>query len=155
MKKIYVTPKQQVSITCDDCGGTCTNKLPMHIRGNVPVKAKCRCGHDIDMIFEFRQAYRKSTNLRGLLQKSVSDSERQLVQVQNLSQGGIKITTRERHNFHHDDVCMLTFTLDNPPRSQIDKHIQVKYIHGQMIGAQFCPEDQLSYQKEIGFYLMG
>jgi hypothetical protein len=31
----------------------------------------------------------------------------------------------------------------------------IKYIDKQVIGAQFCPEDQWSYQKEIGFYLMG
>jgi hypothetical protein len=155
MKKAYVTPKQQVSITCDECGGTYTNKVPTHIRGNMLVKARCRCGHDIDMIFEFRQAYRKPTNLRGLLQKHVTGTKGQAIQVQNLSQGGIKIVTREQREIHHDDICMLTFTLNNPQRSQIDKQIRVKYIDGQMIGAQFCPEDKFSYQKEIGFYLMG
>jgi hypothetical protein len=155
MKKIYVTPTRQVSIICDECGGTYTNKVPTHICGNVLVKARCRCGHDTDLIFEFRQAYRKSTSLRGRLQKHATGTKGQAVQVQNLSRDGIKFATSEWHNIHQADLYTLTFTLDNNQRSTIDKKIQIKYIDGKMIGAQFCPEDQLTYQKEIGFYLMG
>jgi hypothetical protein len=154
MKTLYVNPGQRVSITCDHCGGTHAAKVPLHIRGNTPVKARCRCGNAVDVIFEFRQAYRKPTCLRGLWQKHVTDVVGRAAQIRNLSQSGLKFSTRWWRDIHDDDVLILTFTLDNVQRSTIHKQILVKYIDNQMIGAQFCLEDQFSYQKEIGFYLM-
>ena len=139
MKKVYVNPKQRVSITCDHCGSTYTDKVPMHIRGNTLVKARCRCGHDMDVVFEFRQAYRKPTSLYGQLQKPAIKTGRQAAQVQDLSRGGLRFSTREWHSIHHGDVFMLAFTLDDPKRSQIDKQIIVKYVQQQTIGAQFAP----------------
>lgn len=78
-----------------------------------------------------------------------------MAQVRNISQHGIKFTTRGWRDIHPDDVLTLVFTLDNGQRSEIDKQIIVKYVDKQTIGAQFSPEDQHSHQTEIGFYLMG
>ena len=154
MKKVYVNAKQYVAITCDECGKTYTNKAPLNIRGNTLVKARCRCGNDLEIVFEFRQAYRKPTNLHGKVQKPVSDTARQAAQVQNISQSGIRLAAAKWHNIHQNDVVNVAFTLDDPQRSQVDKKAVVKYVDQQAIGAQFCPEDQQSYQKEIGYYLM-
>ncbi len=150
-----MNPKQQISITCDHCGSTHTARVPIHIRGNTPAKVNCPCGAAVDVTFEFRRAYRKSTFLQGLLQRHATDVVGQAAQIRNLSQSGIKLTTRWWRNIHKNDVLALSFILDNPQRSKIDKRVIVKYIDNQVIGAQFCPEDELSYQKEIGFYLMG
>ena len=155
MKKIYVTPHQQVSITCDECFGTYTSAAPKHVRGNAVVKARCRCGKDLEVIFEFRQAYRKPTQLHGQLQPYGTHDGRQAIQVHNLSQKGIQFATRAWRKIQPGDVLTLTFALDNPQRSKIDKQVEVKYVGEQMIGAQFCAEDEYAYQKEIGYYLMG
>ncbi|ETX08314.1 hypothetical protein [Candidatus Entotheonella palauensis] len=155
MKKLYVNAKQQVTITCVHCGGSYTTTVPLHIRGNTPATAKCPCGEAMQVVFEFRQAYRKRTFLQGLLQRHVTDVVGQAAQIRNLSQSGLQLTTRWWRNLHTNDVLSITFILDNPQRSKIDKRIIVKYIDQKVIGATFCPEDQLSYQKEIGFYLMG
>ena len=155
MKKVYVNSKQYVVITCDHCGKTYTNKAPLHIRGNTLVKARCQCGADLEIVFEFRQAYRKPTSLRGQVTKPVADAARQVAEVQNISQNGIRFAAGRLHNIHQNDVLNVAFTLDDAQHSQVDKKVIVKYVDRQSVGAQFCPEDQLSYQKEIGFYLMG
>ncbi|PON18249.1 hypothetical protein C2W62_08915 [Candidatus Entotheonella serta] len=154
MKTLYVNSEQEVTISCPACGGAHTTKVPLHIRGNQPTTAKCLCGRAIDVTFEFRRTYRKNTSLQGLLQRHVTDVVGQAAQIRNLSQNGVQLTTRRWRNFHKHDILTLTFILDNPQRSQIDKRVEVKYVEQQLIGVAFCPEDQLSYQKEIGFYLM-
>ena len=154
MKKIYVNNQRCVAITCDACGKTYTNKAPLNIRGNTLVKARCQCGNDIEFVFEFRQAYRKPTSLYGQLQTSDHSSIRQPAQIQNISRTGVRFATSKLRNIRQNDVLNVAFTLDDPQRSQVDKQIIVKYINQQAIGGQFSPEDQLSYQKEIGYYLM-
>jgi hypothetical protein len=154
MKKVYVNSKQQVSITCEACGKTYTRKVPLHIRGNTLVKARCQCGNDLEVAFEFRQAYRKSTNLPGKLQKPGNKASQQAAEVKNLSQSGIRFATCQWHNIHQNDILKVNFILDNSQSSQVNKQVIVKYVNQQGIGAEFCPEDQLSYQKEIGFYLI-
>ncbi len=155
MKTFYVNSEQKVTIVCEHCGGVHTTKVPLHIRGNTKAKAQCLCGKTVDMTLEFRNTHRKSTFLQGLLQRHVTDVVGQAAQIRDISANGIRLTTRWWRNIHKHDVLSLTFVLDNPQRSKIDKRIMVKHIDKQVIGAQFCPEDQLSYQKEIGFYLMG
>ncbi len=155
MKKLYVNPNQQVTITCDQCGNAHTTKVPLRIRGNEPTKVRCLCGAAIRATFEFRQMYRKPTFLQGLLQRHATDVVGQAAQIRDLSQGGIKLTTRWWRSVHKNDVLALTFILDDPQRSKIQKRVIVKHMDQQVIRAQFCPEDELSYQKELGFYLMG
>jgi hypothetical protein len=155
MKKIYVNPKQQITLTCDHCQHTYTAKVPLHIRSHTPIKVKCRCGSIADVLFEFRQAYRKTTSLQGLLRLPATDVTEQAAQIRNLSRDGLQLTIRRWRHIDRHDIIAITFVLDNPQRSHIDKRAMVKYIDKQVVGAQFCPEDQLSYQKEIGFYLMG
>ncbi len=155
MKTLYVNSQQEVTISCDACGGAHTTKVPLHIRGNQRTKAKCLCGRILEVAFEFRRAYRKDTFLQGLLQRHVTDVVGQAAQIRNLSQNGVQLTTRRWRHLHKHDVLMLSFVLDNPQRSKIDKRVMVKYIDKQVIGVAFCADDQLSYQKEIGFYLMG
>lgn len=155
MKKIYVDPKQQVTMTCDRCQHTYTAKAPIYIRRHMPIKVKCRCGAIADTLFEFRQAYRKTTSLQGFLQVPDTSVAEQAARIRNLSQNGLQLTTHRWRHIDQHDIVAITFVLDNPQRSQIDKRAIVKYINKQVIGAQFCPEDQLSYQKEIGFYLLG
>jgi hypothetical protein len=155
MKTLYVNAKQEVTISCDHCGRTHNTKVPLHIRGNTPVQAKCLCGQTTDVTFEFRQTYRKNIFLQGLLRRHATDVVGQTAQLRNLSKSGIKFTTSWWRNICPHDILSITFILDNPQRSKIDKRVMIKYIDKQVIGAQFCPEDQWSYQKEIGFYLMG
>ncbi len=130
-------------------------KVPLHIEGNEPIKIKCQCGAIIRATFEFRRTYRKPTFLQGLLQRHVTDVVGQAAQIRDISQGGIKLTTRWWRNIHQNDILSLTFVLDDPQRSKIQKRVIVKYMDKQVIGAEFCPEYELSYQKELGFYLMG
>ncbi|WP_143300961.1 hypothetical protein [Candidatus Entotheonella palauensis] len=127
MKTLYVNPKQQVTLICDHCGGSHTMAVPLHLRGNTPTKAQCVCGQSTHVVLEFRRAYRKNTFLQGLLQRHVTDVVGQAAQIRNLSQSGLQLTTRWWRNLHINDVLALTFILDNPQRSKIDKQIRVKY----------------------------
>ncbi len=155
MKKLYVNSKQHVTVPCDHCGNAPTMKVPLRIRGNQPTKVRCQCGAAIRATFEFRQTQRKSTFFQGLLQRHVTDVVGQAAQIRDLSQGGLMLTTRWWRNLHKHDVLSITFVLDDPQRSKIHKRIIIKHIDGQILRTQFCPEDELSYQKELGFYLMG
>ncbi len=132
MKTLHVSLDQNVTIPCERCGRTRTTQVPFHIRGCTPVRVTCPCGEAIEARFEFRQTYRKDTFLQGLLQRHVTDVVGQAVQVRNLSQGGVMLTTRWWRNIHKHDVLNLTFILDNPQRSKINKRIFVQHINKQL-----------------------
>ena len=154
MKKIYVTPKQQVSLTCDECSAVYTSAAPPRVRGNMVVRARCRCGHDIEAVFEYRQAYRKQVSLYGQFRNTEGIASTQMAQVQNLSQSGLQFTTYGWRTVHQGDVITVSFTLDDAQRSRVNKQVEIRHVSEQSVGGQFCNTDQFAYQKEIGFYLM-
>jgi len=154
MKKIFVTPKQQVSLTCDECGAAYTSAAPPRVRGNMVVRARCRCGNDIEALFEYRQAYRKQVSLYGQFRNTEGIASAQTAQVQNLSQSGIRFTTYGWRTVQQGDVVTLSFTLDDAVHTRIDKQVEVRHVSEQSVGGRFCDTDQFAYQKEIGFYLM-
>jgi hypothetical protein len=49
------------------------------------------------------------------------------------------------------DLLKVSFQLDNPARSQIQKKVVIRNISPPLIGAEFAPTETLD--KALGFYL--
>ena len=125
---------------------------------NKPLKVKCRCGAIFDVVRELRKSYRKRAYLQGTYRhaschEGVDPAER-VVEIADISQGGLQLRASAFHHIKVDDTLKLSFVLDDDARAKIHKEVQVRHIHNQTIGTQFSPDDAWSYRKELGFYLM-
>ena len=154
MQTVYLNQNYEGTIICKSCGRWKTQTFPPGDVANKPLKVKCRCGAIFDIMREMRKAYRKSAYLQATYRhEGVSDAER-VIEIADISQGGLRLHASACHNLQVDDTLNLTFILDDKTRAKIHKAVQVKHIRDRIVGTQFSPEDEWAYRKELGFYLM-
>ena len=154
MQTVYLNQNYEGTIICKSCGRWKTQIFPPADVINKPLKVKCRCGAIFDIVREMRKSYRKSAYLQATYrQEGVSEAER-VIEIADISQGGVQLRAGVCHHFKVDDKLNLTFILDDKTRAKIHKEVQVKHIHDRVVGTQFSPDDEWSYRKELGFYLM-
>jgi hypothetical protein len=116
------------------------------------LKVRCPCEHVFRVHLDFRQHYRKTTNLTGnyvCLKPAGLGGGR--ITVNDISQGGVGITITDHHDLQIGALLDLTFHLDDRKRTLLKKKAIVRTIKGNFIGCQFTDRDL--YEKEIGFYL--
>ncbi len=154
MQTIYLNQHNQGTIVCNSCGRSKTQVFPTATAINKPLKVKCRCGTIFHALREFRKAYRKPAYLQGTYRHDRMATAERVIEIADISQGGLRLHASAYHHLEINDTLNLTFVLDNTTRAKINKEVQVKYINNQVIGTQFSPDDTWSHRKELGFYLM-
>lgn len=148
----YVNIDNTVTIVCPSCNtpkniSVASFKNKCHF-----LKVRCPCENVFRVHLDFRQHYRKSTELPGIyvcLKPAGIGGGRMMVN--DISLGGVAITVSERHDLQMGCVLNLSFNLDDRKKKLIKKKAVVRSITGNFIGCQFT--DRQLYEKEIGFYL--
>ena len=153
IQKVYVKNDNTAVVKCPDCGTAKTvNAGKLKKRGK-PLSLRCSCRSVFQVIFEYRKAYRKKTNLEGYyaMDPVVSRSWGKM-RVDNISLNGIGFTSFNKNNLKKGDKISVKFTLDDKKHSEIEKTTVVRWVSNRSAGCKFTETDE--YDRLIGFYLM-
>jgi hypothetical protein len=150
--KIFVRPDNTATIVCP----ACNKPKNMSVAGFKDkchfLKVRCPCQNEFRIHLDFRQHYRKETNLPGkfvcLRPAGLGGGQ---MTVKDISQGGVGMTITDSHELQIGSVLNLTFQLDDRKNTLLKKKAIVRTIKGNFIGCEFTDRDL--YEKEIGFYL--
>ena len=152
-RKIFVRSDDTAVITCCNC----------RLRKNIPVsslkgkksqvKIKCGCKNVFTVDLEFREKFRKTTNLYGKFINHYRRSSGDII-VKNLSLDGLGFTTTNIDKFKNGDKIEVYFELNNSDRTTIKKEAILRNIHKNNIGCEFVKSNQAEYECSLGFYLM-
>lgn len=86
---------------------------------------------------DFRQHYRKETNLDGIYSNLSKEKEKGEMQVINLSMNGIGFTVQGSDIFSVGDQLKLNFSLDDDKQSEIEVAVIVRHTTDNNIGCEF------------------
>jgi hypothetical protein len=156
-KVVFVQLDNIARIVCD-CGKTKTIDLSQLKDRTTEASIKCTCGNTFDVIFDYRQRYRKKVNLYGHL--TFQGNKQFDINITNISMSGVGFKFVESSqiskiygsiNIKAGDYANITFWLDDPHKSQLNRIIAIKRVTKKEIGAEFCDN---AIDKKLGFYLM-
>ena len=150
MKKVFVDDTNQATIICPKCGLKKDVDVTNFKNTQKKLKAKCRCGEVFRLTLEFRRHPRKKVRLNG--EYSIPGrNERGEIIIEDISAGGVRFASLKPHYISRNDTVELKFSLDNPMKTEIHKHVKIIWIIDQTVGAQYI--NQNSLETELKFYL--
>ncbi len=147
---VYPAADGQAGILCPHCLKRTAIDARKYIDAHRPLKVQCGCGHTFSVLINTREFKRKEVHLTGCYTKSVTKGPEMII-LKNISFSGLKFQTCLAHDIQVDDVLKVDFVLDNPQGSRVVKTVRVKYVQGQVIGAEF--RDRQAYNTELTSYL--
>ena len=150
METIYTDDTNRVSIICPKCGFEQNIDATKFKDTQKKLKGRCRCGEPYQFTIEFRKRYRKDVSLPGEYNLQGKGEKGDIV-VRDLSMIGIRFECLNPHHILRDDTVKVKFKLDDPKRSDIQKHVKVVWVEDRIIGAYYI-ETKL-YKNDLKFYL--
>ena len=155
---LYVNDTDTVVLACDACHRS--QAVPAaSLQGGPPLlKVRCPCGEVFTVTVVIRSSYRKPTWLPGTYATRDAQTGQMQIHgrmiVENLSRTGLGFRPLAPPSVRVNAVVQVTFTLDNPHQTLIQKAAQVRWIEGGFIGAAFLDPDAFTETNRIlGFYL--
>ncbi len=150
--KAFVRQDDTVTIVCPAC------KLPKNVSvGSYKdkthyLKVRCPCDNVFRVHLDFRQFYRKPTDLPGMY-KTLKPAGHGggVILIKNISQGGLGFTVSGVNTIEVGHRLQVSFQLDDKKQTSLKKEVVVQSVSGDFIGCRFT-SGQI-YEKEIGFYL--
>jgi hypothetical protein len=127
------------------------------------LKIRCSCQKMLTVDLDFRQKYRKLTNLRGeyfnLTHEQKNNRGHESLQVHqcqivNISLTGLGLLVFSGHGIRQGDRLRVRFNLDDKRKSEIDRKLIVRGVRGNSIGCEFIDDSYQKYDKILGFYLL-
>ena len=150
MQKIYVEDSNKATIICPKCGLKKDVDVTKFKNTQKKLKAKCRCGEVFRLTLEFRKHPRKKIRLNGEYSVHGRNEKGEII-IEDISAGGVRFASLKPHYISRNDTVELKFSLDNPMKTEIHKHVKIKWIIDHTLGAQYI--DQNSLETELKFYL--
>ena len=152
--KAFVRPDNSTTITCPVCNMPKNASVGSFKDKNHNIKVKCNCGAVFMVHLDFRQHYRKETELAGTY-KCIKPSGMGggSIVIRDISLGGIGFTVTGRHVIYKGQVLALNFTLDDKKKTSLNKEVIVQSVNNDFIGCRFT--DNQLFEKALGFYLQG
>jgi len=139
-EKIFVNVENIAVFKCPKCGITRTEDMTVHKNLGKAIKTRCtcKCGHTfhVTVIMEKRKYYRKETSLPGQF-STINNEVSGLMTVKNVSLSGLRFKLNENKKLNVGDRVNVEFTLDDKPRSVIQKEAEIKFIKDLNIDAEF------------------
>jgi hypothetical protein len=151
-QKVYVNPDGTASLMCPNCGVSKIANVTKFKSRRDPIKIRCKCASTFSVVFEFRRAHRKETNLSGYYCGLPACKEWRSMTVRNISQTGIGFSTFTSHDLTKGSEVKVKFTLDDVKQSEIEKDAIVRVVKDKYLGCEF--KDPALFDKALGFYLM-
>ncbi len=160
-KRVHVNKENLAAIKCPHCGIMKLISVVKFKGHKHSLKVKCTCGDSFSASLDFRERYRKSTNIDGKYAKLDMDLRRVEMQEPNLkckiadlSLSGLALSISGAHDLREGDDVMVQFILDDQAGTNIKRRATVRSIGQGFVGCQFAEADSPAYDKALGFYLM-
>lgn len=161
-KRVRVNNDNLAAIKCPHCRNM--KLISVHKFKGVKhsLKIKCTCNNSFSVSLDFRERYRKSTNLHAKYVKvdhDIKKADRQAepnlkCKVADISLAGLALTIIGTHNLQVGDELIVDFFLDDKAHTHIKRKVIVRAIGQGFVGCQFDEADSPLYDKALGFYLM-
>ena len=148
--KIFVDKNNRATVICHSCGHTKQFDVTKFKNLNKTLRCRCKCGKLFSCTLEFRQHFRKKTNLSGHFIFLRNHLQHKII-VNNISYSGINFSMLTNCDIKIGDMLEVIFTLDDANKTVIRKQVEVKSANDRLIGC--CFTSTQSYDKELGFYL--
>ena len=152
---VYITSNNTAVFRCPHCQRTKNVDISTFKDLNQPLrfKVKCPCGQITVSVIEKRRRYRKETDFVGTYVHYVNGQPKGKgsLRVKDLSTSGLKLMITSSEPLAIGDVLQVSFQLDNPQRSLVQKKVVVQNIGLPYVGVEFAPTEALD--KALGFYL--
>ncbi|PIE62482.1 MAG: pilus assembly protein PilZ [Desulfobacter postgatei] len=148
---VYVTPELTGTFACESCGNFYTKDVSKFVKhkDRVRLKYKCLCGHVFSVMLERRQVIRKEVRLKGVL---IQNRKRYPGVITDLSRNGIRFRTLEKAFIKVEYPAEIKFTLDNPNRSEIHRHIKIQEVFSEYSFG--CKFDNTEHFDDLGKYFL-
>lgn len=151
LNKAFVNGEGITTIACPECGSVKTVSAERFRNLQHHLKVRCTCTHVFKVNLDFRQSYRKATDLQGVYKLLPPASGGGKAQIKDLSIKGIRFEVNGPHTIDVGYCGRIDFTLDDKKKTRLIRDCIVRSVRGAMIGCEF-KEDKL-FEKELGFYL--
>lgn len=161
-KRVRVNNDNLAAIKCPHCQSM--KLISVHKFKGVKhsLKVKCTCDNSFSVSLDFRERYRKSTDIDAKYVKIDKDikkiegrAEPHLkCKVADLSLSGLALTIIGSHALQVGDLLLVEFTLDDKARTHIRRKVNVRVVGQGFVGCQFDEAGAPAYDKALGFYLM-
>lgn len=152
VNKTFVKEDSQATIVCPACDCAKTISVEEFRHRRHVVKIKCKCGHAFSLQLEFRQFFRKDTDLQGVYDLTPPARGGGVATIVNLSLTGACFEVRGLHGLQTGNKGSLVFTLDNRKETVLYRQVIIRSVDGNRIGCEFV--DERAFDKELGFYLL-
>lgn len=171
-KKIFVNKAGYATLVCPHCGLVKNKHLEKFRCKNNKVRVRCTCGEAFVIQLDFRQFYRKTTDLPAYFTQLTSSPQPQGPQkkvrlqkpggkincrIVNLSKSGFRLKLLpemqlEKNILPLGSILKINFVLDDKALTKIEHEAKVVTEDGKFRGCLFI--DSTAYEKAIGFYLL-
>jgi hypothetical protein len=152
---VYITSHNTAVFRCPHCQRTKNVDISTfgELKQPVRFKVKCPCGQSTVSVLEKRRRYRKGADLVGTYVHYVNGQPKSKgsLRVKDLSTHGLKLMMTSSESLAVGDLLQVSFHLDNPQRSPIQKKVVVQNINLPYVGVEFAPSETLD--TALGFYL--
>ena len=158
IQKVFVNPAGDTAVLkCPYCGTARTPDVGRFKGSRRRIKVKCSCRSTFGVLFEFRKANRKDTNIVGHYAPLAQGEEWRKMLVTNISRCGIGLLAQSIHQLSEGDEIKVRFNLkDSLQRCIIEKEALVRWVEDIHIGCEFMAsagQDQ-EYDAALDSYLM-
>lgn len=150
--KSFVKEDSQATIVCPACSSAKTISVEEFRDKHHVLKVKCKCGNSFSLQLEFRQFFRKDTDLQGIYDVKPPNRGGGSATIVNLSLSGACFEVRGVHGLEIGHKGSLVFTLDNRKETVLYRQVVIRSVDGKRIGCEFVEER--AFEKELGFYLL-
>lgn len=150
--KSFVRADAKAVITCMACNKVDEISVENFPLRKINLKVKCSCSHLYKVTLDYRQSFRKSTNLMGTYTIHQPGIYERIAVIRNISLGGICFEVENGHKIRTGQQGFIDFTLDDKKKTRVRKEFSVRTIAGKNIGCKF--KNNALYEKELGFYLL-
>ncbi len=158
-KRVRVNKENLAAIKCPHCATLKLISVKKFKGDKHSLNVKCTCNNSFSVSLDFREKYRKSTNIPGKyskLEPNVAALQTPQLQckIVDLSLTGVALSMPGPHELHVGDDLVIAFTLDDKAETAIQRRVVVRVIGQGFVGCQFDEVESPAYDKALGFYLM-
>jgi hypothetical protein len=150
--RCFVRPDNTTTIICPACNEPKTISVAAYKHKKHSIKVRCKCKEIFTIQLDFRNVYRKPTNLPGkYVNLSSPDQESFDVIVTNISKTGLGFVAPHPEYLQKGQKLSIEFQLSDKKKTRLTKTIIVKNVNKENIGCQF--DGNQAFEKALGFFL--
>ncbi len=150
--RAFVCGDNTATIICPACNKAKTVSAEPYRNTKSVIKVRCTCGEVFALRLDFREHYRKETNLPGTYSITTPGKVGGgVIHIHNISREGIGFTVTGLHHLEKGLELILDFQLDDKKKTKLRKEAVVCLVEKDYIGCKFV--STAAEEKALGFYL--